>query len=109
MRYFKFQAENEGLMKEWVSAIDETAMAIIVDERKDSNKLRKLTSFRNRSPTGQSPASKSRKSSAELVPPFKDKDKKTWKGKMVKQLKKIGGGRLYPSLPINVQPRPLPR
>ena len=63
-------------MKEWVSAIDETAMAIIVDERKDSNKLRKLTSFRNRSPTGQSPASKSRKSSAELLPPFKDKDKK---------------------------------
>lgn len=96
---YLFQAENEGLMKEWVSAIDETAMAIIVDERKDSNKLRKLTSFRNRSPTGQSPASKSRKSSAELVPPFKDKDKKTWKGKMVKQLKKIGGGNHGPLYP----------
>jgi len=96
---YLFQAENEGLMKEWVSAIDETAMAIIVDERKDSNKLRKLTSFRNRSPTGQSPASKSRKSSAELVPPFKDKDKKTWKGKMVKQLKKIGGGSHGPMYP----------
>jgi len=96
---YLFQAENEGLMKEWVSAIDETAMAIIVDERKDSNKLRKLTSFRNRSPTGQSPASKSRKSSAELVPPFKDKDKKTWKGKVVKQLKKIGGGSHGPLYP----------
>jgi len=96
---YLFQAENEGLMKEWVSAIDETAMAIIVDERKDSNKLRKLTSFRNRSPTGQSPASKSRKSSAELLPPFKDKDKKTWKGKVVKQLKKIGGGSHGPLYP----------
>merc|ERR1719342_1045233 len=96
---YLFQAENEGLMKEWVSAIDETAMAIIVDERKDSNKLRKLTSFRNRSPTGQSPSSKSRKSSAELVPPFKDKDKKTWKGKVVKQLKKIGGGSHGPLYP----------
>jgi len=96
---YLFQAENEGLMKDWVSAIDETAMAIIVDERKDSNKLRKLTSFRNRSPTGQSPASKSRKSSAELVPPYKEKDKKTWKGKMVKQLKKIGGGGHGPLYP----------
>eukprot|EP00090_Calanus_glacialis_P009978 TRINITY_DN1835_c0_g1_i1.p1 TRINITY_DN1835_c0_g1~~TRINITY_DN1835_c0_g1_i1.p1 ORF type:complete len:1716 (-),score=684.24 TRINITY_DN1835_c0_g1_i1:112-5259(-) len=96
---YLFQAENEGMMKDWVSAIDETAMAIIVDERKDSNKLRKLTSFRNRSPTGQSPASKSRKSSAELVPPFKEKDKKTWKGKMVKQLKKIGGGSHGPLYP----------
>jgi len=101
---YLFQAENEGLMKDWVGAIDDAAMAVIVDERKDSNKLRKLTSFRNRSPTGQSPSSKSRKSSAELpVPPYKDKDrdKKTWKGKMVKQLKKIGGsgsqgGPLYP-------------
>merc|ERR1719427_287963 len=96
---YLFQAENENLMKEWVTAIDETAMAIIVDERKDSNKLRKLTSFRNRSPTGQSPASKSRKSSAELVPPYKEKDKKTWKGKMVKQLKKIGGGSHGPLYP----------
>jgi len=96
---YLFQAENEGMMKDWVSAIDETAMAIIVDERKDSNKLRKLTSFRNRSPTGQSPASKSRKSSAELVPPYKEKDKKTWKGKMVKQLKKIGGGSHGPLYP----------
>ena len=86
-------------MKEWVHVIDKAAMAIIVDERKDSNKLRKLTSFRNRSPTGQSPASKSRKSSAEVVPPYKDKDKKTWKGKVVKQLNKIvggGHGPLYP-------------
>merc|ERR1719350_537805 len=96
---YLFQAENEILMKEWVHVIDKAAMAIIVDERKDSNKLRKLTSFRNRSPTGQSPASKSRKSSAELVPPFKDKDKKTWKGKMVKQLKKIGGGNHGPLYP----------
>merc|ERR1719270_1445849 len=96
---YLFQAENEILMKEWVHVIDKAAMAIIVDERKDSNKLRKLTSFRNRSPTGQSPASKSRKSSAEVVPPYKDKDKKTWKGKVVKQLNKIvggGHGPLYP-------------
>ena len=40
------QAENESLMKDWVTAIDDAATAIIVDERKDLNKLRKLTSFR---------------------------------------------------------------
>merc|ERR1719300_1789672 len=96
---YLFQAENEILMKEWVHVIDKAAMAIIVDERKDSNKLRKLTSFRNRSPTGHSPSSKSRKSSAEIVTPLKDKDKNTWKGKMVKQLKKIGGGSHGPMYP----------
>merc|ERR1719228_1764919 len=97
---YLFQAENENLMKEWVTAIDDTAMAIIVDERKDANKLRKLTSFRNRSPTGQSPSNKSRKSSTDTqVPPFKDKDKKTWKGKVVKQLKKMGGGGHGPLYP----------
>ena len=84
-------------MKDWVQAIDTAAMAIIVDERRDSSKLRKLTSFRNRSPTGQSPATKSRKSSADQMPPFKDK--KNWKGKVVKQLKKIGGGGHGPLYP----------
>merc|ERR1719291_1338307 len=98
--HFSIQAENENEMTSWVKTIDAASTAVIVDERKDLNKLgRKLTSFRNRSPTGQSPASKSRKSSAEVIPPFKDKDKKTWKGKVVKQLNKIvggGHGPLYP-------------
>ena len=49
---YLFQADNESEMTNWVTAIDKAATAIIVDERKDLNKLRKLTSFRNRSPTG---------------------------------------------------------
>ena len=36
------------MMKDWVKSIDDAAMAIIIDERKDLNKLKKLTSFRNR-------------------------------------------------------------
>ena len=55
-----------------------------------------------RSPTGQSPSNKSRKSSTDTIqPPFKDKekDKKNWKGKMVKQLKKMGGGGHGPMYP----------
>lgn len=84
-------------MKDWVKIIDETAMAIIVDERKDLNKLKKLTSFRNRSPTGQSPSSKTRKPSADPVPNYKDK--KNWKGKVVQQLKRMGGGGHGPLYP----------
>ena len=87
------------MMKDWVKSIDDAAMAVIVDERKDLNKLKKLTSFRNRSPTGQSPASKARKSSVDPVPNYKDKDKKNWKGKVVKQLKKMGGGGAGPLYP----------
>ena len=84
-------------MNDWVKTIDETAMAII-DGRRELNKLKKLTSFRNRSPTGQSPSSKNRKpSTAEPVPSIKDK--KNWKGKMVKQLRKMGGGGHGPLYP----------
>lgn len=86
-------------MKDWVKTIDETAMAVIIDERKDVNKLKKLTSFRNRSPTGQSPSSKNRKASVDPGPNLKDKDKKNWKGKVVKQLKKMGGGGHGPLYP----------
>ena len=41
-----FKADNESEMKNWVTAIDVAATAVIVGERKDVNKLRKLTSFR---------------------------------------------------------------
>merc|ERR1719510_2876292 len=93
---YLFQAENDSEMKIWVNSIEVAATAIIVDERKDNNKLMKLP-FRNRSPSGQSPASKSRKSSAEVIPPYKDK--KTWKGKVVNKLKRIGGGSHGPLYP----------
>ena len=94
-------------MKIWVNSIEVAATAIIVDERKDNNKLMKLP-FRNRSPSGQSPASKSRKSSAEVIPPYKDKDKKTWKGKVVNKLKRIGGGSRARTLPA-ARPAARPR
>ena len=37
-----FQAENDSEMKIWVNSIEVAATAIIVDERKDNNKLMKL-------------------------------------------------------------------
>ena len=67
------QADHEEAMKEWMHAIEETAIAIVVDDRKDAafaaststtnRGLRKLTSFRNRSPSVHAPATKSRKAS----------------------------------------------
>ena len=68
------QADHEEDMKEWMHAIEETAIAIVVDDRKDpafavsassstNRGLRKLTSFRNRSPSVHAPATKSRKAS----------------------------------------------
>ncbi len=78
---YLFQAESEADMREWVRAVEETATAIVVQvptsqqqggeqgpesgERKDgaARSLRKLTSFRNRSPSAHSPATKARKAS----------------------------------------------
>ena len=57
-------------MQSWISAIEETALAIVVVVNEDKNaketsarSLRKLTSFRNRSPSVHSPATKARKAS----------------------------------------------
>ena len=59
-------------MQSWMTAIEETALAIVVVVNEDKNaketarSLRKLTSFRNRSPSVHSPATKARKASQGL-------------------------------------------
>ena len=84
------QAEGEDNMLEWVTAIEDSSVAfVVVDERKDSvasasaiaissssgrggssgggsggSGIKKLTSFRNRSPSAHSPATKARKASS---------------------------------------------
>ena len=78
---YLFQAEGDSNMHEWIEAIEETKLALVVaeDSRKDSGSglavsgltptsgagkgLKKLTSFRNRSPSSHSPAAKARKPS----------------------------------------------
>jgi hypothetical protein len=73
---YLFQTEGEAAMYEWVTAIEDTALAIVVDERRDgglavagavggtaSAQMKKLASFRNRSPSAHSPATKARKAS----------------------------------------------
>ncbi|XP_057657170.1 rho GTPase-activating protein 21-A isoform X16 [Diorhabda carinulata] len=59
----------------------------------------KPTTSRNRSPTGQSPVSKSRKSSQIPEPGATSPKSKTWRGRMVKQFKKFNQGGNSPSSP----------
>ncbi|KAJ4431125.1 hypothetical protein ANN_19720 [Periplaneta americana] len=64
--------------------------------------IRKLTSFRNRSPTGQSPVNKTRKpSQTDQIPSPKTK---TWKGRVAKQLRRIQQGAGSPSSPTAPHP-----
>jgi len=64
--------------------------------------IRKLTTFRNRSPTGDSPITKSRKPdrSPSQAQPQSPKSSNTWKNRMAKQLKKIQQGSGSPVSPI---------
>ncbi|XP_039313819.1 uncharacterized protein LOC105205487 isoform X9 [Solenopsis invicta] len=61
--------------------------------------IKKLTSFRNRSPTGQSPVNKTRKPSTQMVEPLPSPKSKTWKGRMAKQFRKMHGQAGAPSSP----------
>ncbi|CAG2053553.1 unnamed protein product [Timema podura] len=64
--------------------------------------IRKLTSFRNRSPTGQSPVNKTRKpSQTDQLPSPKSK---TWKGRVAKQFRRIQQGSGSPSSPTAPYP-----
>ncbi|XP_046480202.1 rho GTPase-activating protein 21 isoform X1 [Neodiprion pinetum] len=65
--------------------------------------IRKFTSFRNRSPTGQSPVNKTRKPSQtmENLPSPKSK---TWKGRVAKQLRRMHGQAESPSSPTSQLP-----
>ncbi|XP_025156895.1 uncharacterized protein LOC105183805 isoform X2 [Harpegnathos saltator] len=60
--------------------------------------IKKLTSFRNRSPTGQSPVNKTRKPS-QTVEPLPSPKSKTWKGRMAKQFRRMHGQTGAPSSP----------
>ncbi|KAK2584259.1 hypothetical protein KPH14_006668 [Odynerus spinipes] len=60
--------------------------------------IKKLTSFRNRSPTGQSPVNKTRKPS-QTIEPLPSPKTKTWKGRVAKQFRRMHGQAGSPSSP----------
>lgn len=65
--------------------------------------IRKLATFRNRSPTGDSPITKTRKPDRSPCPtaqPQSPKSTNTWKNRMAKQLKKIQQGSGSPVSPV---------
>nr|XP_012233121.1 PREDICTED: uncharacterized protein LOC105678401 isoform X3 [Linepithema humile] len=53
--------------------------------------IKKLTSFRNRSPTGQSPVNKTRKPSNQVMESLSSPKSKTWKGRVAKQFRRMHG------------------
>lgn len=59
----------------------------------------KAVASRNRSPTGQSPVSKSRKSSQALEPSSTSPKSNTWRGRMARQFRKFNQGANSPSSP----------
>ncbi|XP_076290476.1 rho GTPase activating protein at 19D isoform X8 [Lasioglossum baleicum] len=65
--------------------------------------IKKLTSFRNRSPTGQLPVNKARKSSQTIESLVSPKTK-TWKGRVAKQLRRMHGQTGPPSSPTTQLP-----
>ncbi|XP_076244290.1 rho GTPase activating protein at 19D isoform X6 [Calliopsis andreniformis] len=65
--------------------------------------IKKLTSFRNRSPTGQSPINKTRKPSQTIESLVSPKTK-TWKGRVAKQLRRMHGQTGPPSSPTTQLP-----
>ncbi|XP_076669695.1 rho GTPase activating protein at 19D isoform X2 [Andrena cerasifolii] len=65
--------------------------------------IKKLTSFRNRSPTGQSPINKTRKPSQTIETLVSPKTK-TWKGRVAKQLRRMHGQTGSPSSPTTQLP-----
>ncbi|XP_043594786.1 uncharacterized protein LOC122573017 isoform X2 [Bombus pyrosoma] len=65
--------------------------------------IKKLTSFRNRSPTGQSPINKTRKPS-QTIDSLVSPKTKTWKGRVAKQLRRMHGQTGSPSSPTTQLP-----
>jgi hypothetical protein len=106
------QADDTSSMVRWLKALQEQALeaqAPLSAEEclsispGNTKSMRKLGTFRNRSPTGDSPITKTRKpdrSPCQASQPQSPKSTNTWKNRMAKQLKKIQQGSGSPVSPI---------
>ncbi|XP_022174658.1 rho GTPase-activating protein 21-B isoform X6 [Myzus persicae] len=106
------QADDTSSMVRWLKALQEQALeaqAPLSAEEclsispGNTKGIRKLGTFRNRSPTGDSPITKTRKPDRSPCPtsqPQSPKSTNTWKNRMAKQLKKIQQGSGSPVSPI---------
>ncbi|XP_025195574.1 rho GTPase-activating protein 21-B isoform X10 [Melanaphis sacchari] len=106
------QADDTSSMVRWLKALQEQALeaqAPLSAEEclsispGNTKGIRKLGAFRNRSPTGDSPITKTRKpdrSPCQGSQPQSPKSTNTWKNRMAKQLKKIQQGSGSPVSPI---------
>ncbi|XP_050421617.1 rho GTPase-activating protein 21 isoform X3 [Adelges cooleyi] len=105
------QADDTSSMVRWLKALQEQALeapaSLSAEECAsispgNTKGIRKLATFRNRSPTGDSPITKTRKPdrSPSQTQPQSPKSTNTWKNRMAKQLKKIQQGSGSPVSPI---------
>ncbi|EEB12293.1 conserved hypothetical protein [Pediculus humanus corporis] len=92
------QAEDQDDLDGWIKILDEQSEnSNTLSPQAVHKGIKKLGNLRTRSPTGQSPASKTRKAT-QLEQPVSPKSK-TWKGKLGKQFKKMQGSGGSPSSP----------
>lgn len=91
---FLLQADNSDEFNDWVKTLQQQVETSSSEQNLNLSpqfNKSKSSASRNRSPTGQSPVSKSRKPSQILEPPTTSPKTKTWRGRMAKQLRKIQG------------------
>ncbi|CAH0385382.1 unnamed protein product [Bemisia tabaci] len=101
------QAEDGSSMMQWVHVLQKQATQPLATSENlfavsPSKPLRKLASFRNRSPSSQSPANKTSKQVQ--IDQFASPKSKTWKGRMAKQLRRIHQGAGSPVSPTSPGP-----
>ncbi|XP_050545688.1 rho GTPase-activating protein 21 isoform X4 [Daktulosphaira vitifoliae] len=105
------QADDTSSMVRWLKALQEQALEVPSAPSAEecasvspgnTKGIRKLATFRNRSPTGDSPITKTRKPdrSPSQIQPQSPKSTNTWKNRMAKQLKKIQQGSGSPVSPV---------
>ncbi|XP_025409051.1 rho GTPase-activating protein 21-B isoform X2 [Sipha flava] len=105
------QADDTSSMVRWLKALQEQALDVQASLSAEeclsvspgnTKSIRKLATFRNRSPSGDSPITKTRKPdrSPSQAQPQSPKSTNTWKNRMAKQLKKIQQGSGSPVSPV---------
>ncbi|KAL0268282.1 UNVERIFIED_CONTAM: hypothetical protein PYX00_010288 [Menopon gallinae] len=100
---YLLQAEDIGEMEQWMKVLEEQCeTGSNLSPQAAQKGLKKLSTLRTRSPTGQSPASKNRKPSQQYQIP--SPKSKTWKGKLGKQFRKMHQGSGSPSSPTITYP-----
>ncbi|KAK6620286.1 hypothetical protein RUM44_006687 [Polyplax serrata] len=92
------QAEDQENLDQWTKVLEEQSQNSGTSDQSGQKGIKKIGNLRTRSPTGQSPASKTRKATQLAAEQPVSPKSKTWKGKLGKQFRKMQGSG-SPTLP----------